>query len=64
MTGQRQVEYWDEVCESIEKSMKNNDPTTAFSNIRRLKGGSKRVDNMPVYDKSSKLLVNSRVILK
>ena len=64
MTGQWQVEYWDEVCESIEKSMKNNDPTTAFSIIRRLKGGSKRVDNMPVYDKSSKLLVNSRDILK
>lgn len=64
MTEQRQVEYWDEVCEDIEKSMKNNDPTTAFAIIRRLKGGSKRVENMPVQDKSGKLLVNSRDTMK
>ena len=44
--------------------MKHNDPTTPFSIIRRLQGGSKRVDNMSVYDKSSKLPVNSRDILK
>ena len=60
MTEQRQVDYWDKVCEGIEKPMKNNDPTIAFSIIIRLKGGSKRVDDLPVYDKSSKLLVNSR----
>ncbi|CAF2913171.1 unnamed protein product [Rotaria sp. Silwood2] len=64
MTEQRQVEYWDEVCEDIEKSMKNNDPTTAFSIIRRLKGGSKRLENMPVHDNSGKLLVNSKDTLK
>ena len=44
--------------------MKNNGPTTAFSIIRRLKGGSKRVENMPIHDKSGKLLVNSRDTLK
>ncbi|CAF4610077.1 unnamed protein product [Rotaria socialis] len=30
MTEQRQVEYWDEVCEDIEKSIKNNDPQQRF----------------------------------
>ncbi|CAF4230155.1 unnamed protein product [Rotaria magnacalcarata] len=64
MTEQRQVEYWDEVCEDIEKSIKNNDPATAFSIIRRLRGGSKRVENIPVQDKNGKLLVNSRDTLK
>ena len=43
MIEQRQVDYWDEVCEGIEKFLKNNDLTTASSIIRRLKGGSKRV---------------------
>ncbi|CAF4045409.1 unnamed protein product, partial [Rotaria magnacalcarata] len=55
----RQEKYWDEVCERIEKSIKSNDPATAFSIIRRLKGGSKRVENMPIGDKNGKLLVNS-----
>ncbi|CAF4836694.1 unnamed protein product, partial [Rotaria sp. Silwood2] len=55
----RQEEYWDEVCEDIEKSIKNNDPASAFSIIRKLKGGSKRVENMPIEDKNGKLLVNS-----
>ena len=64
MTEHRQEEYWDEVCENIEKSIKNNDPVTAFSIIRRLRGGSKRDENMPVQDKSGKLLVNSRDTLK
>ena len=64
MAKQRQLEYWDAVCEDIEMSMKNNDPTTAFSIIRCLKGGSKRVENMPVHDKSGKLLVNSKDALK
>jgi hypothetical protein len=64
MTEQRQEEYWDEVCENIEKSIKNNDPMTAFSIIRHLRGGSKRDENMPVQDKSGKLLVNSRDTLK
>ncbi|CAF4748714.1 unnamed protein product, partial [Rotaria socialis] len=64
MTEQRQVEYWDEVCEDIEKSIKNKDPATAFSIIRRLRGGSKRVENIPVQDKNGKLLVNSRDTLK
>ncbi|CAF4531784.1 unnamed protein product, partial [Rotaria sp. Silwood2] len=64
MTEHRQEEYWDEVCENIEKSIKNNDPMTAFSIIRRLRGGSKRDENMPVQDKSGKLLVNSKDTLK
>ena len=64
MTEHRQEEYWDEVCENIEKSIKNNDPMTAFSIIRRLRGGSKRDENMPVQDKSGKLLVNSRDTLE
>jgi hypothetical protein len=64
MTEHRQEEYWDEVCENIEKSIKNNDPMTAFSIIRRLRGGSKRNENMPVQDKSGNLLVNSRDTLK
>ena len=64
MTEHRQEEYWDEVCENIERSMKTNDPMTAFSIIRRLRGGSKRDENMPVQDKSGKLLVNSKDTLK
>lgn len=64
MTERRQEEYWDEICEDIENSFKANDPTKAFSIIRSLKGGSKRDQNMPVQDKSGKLLVNSRDTLK
>jgi exonuclease III len=33
MTEQRQEEYWDEVCENIEKSIKNNDPVVTISFI-------------------------------
>jgi hypothetical protein len=64
MTEHRQEEYWDEVCEDIERFIRNNDPARAFSIIRRLRGGSKRDENMPVQDKSGKLLVNSRDTLK
>ena len=64
MVERRQEEYWDEVCENIEKSIKNNDPITAFSIIRRLRGGNKEDINMPVQDKSGKLLVNSKDVLK
>jgi hypothetical protein len=38
MIERRQEEYWDEVYEDIERSIRNNDPATAFSIIRRLKG--------------------------
>ena len=64
MTEHRQEEYWDDVFENIEKSIKNNDPVTAFPIIRRLRGGSKRDENVPVQDKSGKILVNSRDTLK
>ncbi|CAF2113181.1 unnamed protein product [Rotaria magnacalcarata] len=60
----RQEEYWDEVCKDIEKFIKSNDPAAAFSIIRRLKGGSKRVENMPIEDKNGKVLVNSTDQLK
>lgn len=56
---ERQIEYWDEVCEQIEKAVKLNDPATAFGIIRRLRGGSKRVENMPIKNKNGVLLVNS-----
>jgi hypothetical protein len=56
---ERQEEYWDEVCEEIETTIKFNDPATAFSIIRRLRGGSKRVENMPIKDKNGELLLNS-----
>ncbi|CAF1083759.1 unnamed protein product [Rotaria sp. Silwood1] len=55
----RQIEYWDEICEEIENSIKLNDPAAAFSIIRRLRGGSKRIESMPIKDKSCKLLLNS-----
>ncbi|CAF1015583.1 unnamed protein product [Didymodactylos carnosus] len=57
----RQEEYWGEVCEEIEKSIKIHDPATAFSIIRRLRRGSKRVENMPIKDKNGNLLVSSTV---
>jgi hypothetical protein len=60
MTERRHIEYWDEVCEDIEKSIRNNDPVTAFSIIRRLKGGGVRDNNTPVQDKSGKVLVNPK----
>ncbi|CAM4767619.1 unnamed protein product [Rotaria magnacalcarata] len=60
----RQEEYWDEVCKDIEKFIKSNDPAAAFSIIRRLKGGSKKVENMPIEDKNGKVLVNSTDQLK
>ena len=55
----RQTEYWNEVCEGIENSIRLNDPSTAFSIVRCLRGGSKRVENMSIKDKSGKLLLNS-----
>jgi len=64
MTEHRQEESWDEISENIEKPMKNNDPATAYSIIRHLNGGSRRQENVPVQDKSRKLLVNSRDTLK
>ncbi|CAF3152656.1 unnamed protein product [Rotaria sp. Silwood2] len=59
MIEHRQEEYWDEVCQEIEISMEQNDPVRAFSIIRRLRGGSKRSENMPIMDKNGKLIVNS-----
>ena len=60
MIEHRQIQYWDEICEDIEHSIKNNDPVTAFSIIRRLKGGGKRDTNIPVQDKSGKVLINPK----
>ena len=48
------------MCEDIEKSIKNNDPATAVSIIRCLKGGNRKIENTPVHDKSGKLLINSK----
>jgi hypothetical protein len=64
MIEHRQKEYWDEVCEDIERSIRNNDRVTVFSIIRRLKGGGKRVENSPVQDKNGKLLMNSKDTLE
>ena len=61
---ERQEEYWDEVCDEIETNIKFNDPATAFFIIRRLRGGSKRVENMPIKDKNGDLLLNSSARLK
>ena len=55
----RQTEYWNEVCEGIENSIRLNNPSTAFSIVRCLRGESKRVENMSIKDKSDKLLLNS-----
>jgi hypothetical protein len=64
ITEHRQEECWDKVCENISKSIKDNDSATAFSIIRRMRGGSKRVEKIPVDDKTGKLFVNSRDTLK
>ncbi len=64
MTKYRQEKCWDEVCENIAKSIKDNNPATAFSIIRRIRGGNKRVEKIPVDDKTGKLFMNSRDILK
>jgi hypothetical protein len=45
------MEYWDEICEEIEKNIKLSDLTTTFSIIRCLRRGSKNVENMPIRDK-------------
>ncbi|CAM4844407.1 unnamed protein product [Rotaria magnacalcarata] len=55
----RQEEYWDEICEEIESSVKLNDPANAFNIIRRLSGKRKRMENMPIKDKHGKLILNS-----
>ncbi|CAF2093080.1 unnamed protein product [Rotaria magnacalcarata] len=55
----RQEEYWDEICEEIESSVKLNDPANAFNIIRRLGGKRKRIKNMPIKDKHGKLILNS-----
>ncbi|CAF5015969.1 unnamed protein product, partial [Rotaria socialis] len=55
----RQEEYWDEICEEIESSVKLNDPANAFYIIRQLSGKRKRMENMPIKDKHGKLILNS-----
>ena len=39
MVDRRQTEYWDEISEEIEASIKNNDPATAYVMFKRLRGG-------------------------
>ena len=39
MVDRRQTEYWDEISEQIEASIKHNDPATAYAMFKRLRGG-------------------------
>jgi hypothetical protein len=55
----RQTEYWDEVSEEIEKAIKQHDPATAYAMIRRIRGGNKNIENMPIQNKNGDLLTNS-----
>jgi hypothetical protein len=59
LTDQRQMTYWDEISAEIEAAIKQHDPATAYSMIRRLRGGIQRVENMPIQDKNGKPLLNS-----
>ncbi|CAF3840631.1 unnamed protein product [Rotaria sp. Silwood1] len=52
--------YWDELSEEIENSIKQHDSSTAFATIRRLKGGRKNVENLPIQDKGGNILNHSR----
>ncbi|CAF1127812.1 unnamed protein product, partial [Didymodactylos carnosus] len=47
------------ICEEIESSVQRNDPAMAFSLIRRLRGGSKRIENIPIKDRNGSLILNS-----
>jgi exonuclease III len=56
----RQLEYWDEISMEIETAIKQHDPATAYSMIRRLRGGRTNVENLPIQDKRGNLLLNSQ----
>ncbi len=56
----RKVEYWDEISMEIETAIKQHDPATAYAMIRRLRGGRKNVENLPIQDKQGNLLLNSQ----
>lgn len=58
-TGERQIEYWDDVCEEIQDAVRLNEPSTAVGVIRKLIGGSRRVENMSIRNKKEIPLVNS-----
>lgn len=55
----RQVEYWDEVSQEIEDSIKQHDQSTAYAMIRRLSGRNKQNIQMPIKDKDDHLLTTS-----
>ncbi|CAF4329403.1 unnamed protein product [Rotaria sp. Silwood2] len=59
LVNKRQIDYWDELSK-IETAIINRDPATAYTMIRRLKGGKQNVENSPIQDKNGKLLTNSR----
>ncbi|CAF4648947.1 unnamed protein product, partial [Rotaria sp. Silwood2] len=50
------MEYWDEISEDIEKSIKEHDPSAAYQAIRRLKGEKINHDNVQIQNKQGGLL--------
>ncbi|CAF4222130.1 unnamed protein product [Rotaria sp. Silwood2] len=56
----RQVEYWDELSIEVENAIKQHDPATAYSMIRRLRGGKAKIENLPIFDKDREIRTNSK----
>ncbi|CAF1351176.1 unnamed protein product [Rotaria magnacalcarata] len=59
LIDKRQTEYWDELSIYIESAIKQHDPATAYTMIRRLRGGRQSVEDMPIHNKYGTLLLNS-----
>ncbi|CAF4719350.1 unnamed protein product, partial [Rotaria sp. Silwood2] len=55
----RQTEYWNELSEKIEATIKEHHPTTAYAMIRQLRGGKTRIENMPILDKQGNFLCSA-----
>ena len=56
---ERQVEYWDELSIEIEQAIKQNDSSSAYAMLRRLRGGRARIEDMPILDSYGKCLTSS-----
>ena len=56
----RQRVYWDEFSLKIENAIKQHDPATAHTMIRRLRGDRAKINNLPSIDMQGNLLTNSQ----
>jgi hypothetical protein len=56
---ERQVEYLDELILETEQAIKQNNPSSVYAMIRRLRGGRARIEDMPIRNSYGTCLTSS-----